>query len=77
MATKFAPLVLPAQLHNLPQNYSEIIKCFGVVEGDVITQQHLDRFNDFIDLEEVDHEDVNMSLFLRYFKEKLENGLEG
>ena len=63
MATKFKPLTLNAQLHDLPQNYAQRIRCFGAVEGDVTIQQHLDRFNDFIDLEEVDYEDVKMRLF--------------
>jgi hypothetical protein len=62
LANKFAPLVFPAQLHPLPDNYAQMIKQFGV-EGDITTQQHLDRFLDFIDLEEVDHEDVKMRLF--------------
>jgi hypothetical protein len=44
---RFSPLVLPAQLHDLPQNYSEIIKTYNA-KGDITTQQHLDRFNDFI-----------------------------
>ena len=49
MATKFTPLVLPAQLHDLPQGYSQIIKTYGV-EGDITTQQRLDKFNDFFNL---------------------------
>ena len=33
------------------------------VEGNVSAQKHLDRFNDFVDLEEVDYEDAKMRLF--------------
>ena len=62
MAARFAPLALPAQLHDLPQNYAQRIKYFGN-EVDVAAQQHVDRFIDFIDLEEVDHEDAMMRLF--------------
>lgn len=62
MASRFNPLVLLAQLHDLPQGYSQIIRTFGA-EGDITTQQHLDKFNDFVDLEEVDHEDSKMILF--------------
>ena len=62
MASRFAPLALPVQLHDLPQNYVQRIKIFGN-EGDVTTQQHVDRFMDSIDLEEVDHEDEIMILF--------------
>ena len=66
MATRYAPLALPTQLHNLPQTYAQRIKSFGN-EEDVTTQQHLDKFTDFIDLEEVDHEDAIMRLFSQSF----------
>jgi hypothetical protein len=66
MAARFSPLVLPAQLHDLPQNYAQRIKTYGA-EEDISAQQHLDRFNDFIDLEEVDYEDVKMRLFAQSF----------
>ena len=50
MAARSTPFVLPTQLHDFPQAYSQRIKTFGA-EGDIIAQQHLDRFNDFCDLE--------------------------
>lgn len=62
MENRFAPLVLPANLHDLPQGYAQRLKQFGA-EGDIIAQQHLDRFLDFCDLEEIDYEDVKMRLF--------------
>jgi hypothetical protein len=62
MAARFAPLVLPAQLHDLPRNYSSRIKLFDV-EGNISAQRHLDWFNDFVDLEEVDYADAKMRLF--------------
>ena len=62
MVTMFAHLIFHAQLHDLPQGYFQIIKNFGA-EGDITTQQHLDRFNDFVDFEEFDHEDAKMRLF--------------
>ena len=66
MAAKFTPLVLPTQLHDLPQGYSQRIRTYGA-EGDITTQQHLDRFNDFCDLEEFDYEDAKMRLFAQIF----------
>lgn len=66
MASRFVPLVLPAQLHDLPQAYSQRIKTFGA-KGDITSQQHLDRFNEFCDVEEVDYEDAKMSLFAQSF----------
>ena len=66
MAARFTPLVLPAQLHDLPQGYSQRIRTYGA-EGDISTQYNLDRFNDFCDLEEVDYEDAKMRLFSQSF----------
>jgi hypothetical protein len=62
MATIFSPLFLPDQLHDLPQNYNQRIKSFDVEEN-VSFQRHLDWFNEFVDLEEVDHEYVKLRLF--------------
>jgi hypothetical protein len=49
-------------LHDLPQNYSQRIRLYDA-EGNVSAQKHLDWFNDFIDLEEVDYTDEKMWLF--------------
>jgi hypothetical protein len=64
MAARFSPLILPAQLHDFPQNYSQRIKLYDV-EGNVSAQKHLDWFNDFVDLEEVDYADAKMRLFMQ------------
>ena len=76
MAARFSPLVLPPQLHDLPQEYSQRIKTFGV-EGDITTQQHLDRFNDFCDLEEVDYEDAKIILFAQSFSGEVKKWFRG
>jgi hypothetical protein len=62
MTTRFTPIVLPTQLHDFPHNYNQSIKLYDV-EGNVSAQNHLDWFNDFIDLEEVDYADMKMRLF--------------
>ena len=62
MAVIFAPLRLPVVLHDLPQNYSQRIFLFDG-EGGITTKQHVAKFEDFIDLEEVDYADVKMWLF--------------
>lgn len=76
MATKFAPLILPTQLHPLPNNYAQRIKQFRV-EGDFTTQHRLNRFLDFIDLEKVDHEDSKMRLFALNFSEDVNKWFNG
>ena len=40
-------------------------------------QQHLDRFNDFCDLEEVDYEDAKMRLFAQSFYRKVKKWFIG
>ena len=62
MAAIFAPLALPTALHDLPQNYAQRISLFDG-EGNFIARQHMDRFEDFIDLEEVDYDDAKMRVF--------------
>jgi hypothetical protein len=62
MVARFAPLILLAQLHDLPQNYSQRIKLYNV-EGNVSSKRHLYWFNDFVELEEVDYADTKMRLF--------------
>ena len=62
MAARFAPLRLPVVLHDLPQNYSQRIYMFDG-EGDITAKQHVTKFEDFVDLEEVDYADVKMRLF--------------
>ena len=76
MASRFIALVLLAQLHDLPQGYSQRIKTYGG-EGDRSTQQHLDRFNDFCDLEEVDYEDAKMRLFSQSFYGEVKKWFRG
>jgi hypothetical protein len=46
----------------LPQNYSQRIILYDA-EGNVSAEKHLDWFNDFVDLEEVDYADAKMRLF--------------
>ena len=67
MAAIFAPLHLPADLHDLPQNYSQRISLFDG-EGSITAKQHVAKFEDFVDLEEVDYMDVKMRLFAEFIR---------
>ena len=63
MATaRFAALDLPLVLHDLLMNYAQRIALYDG-EGNVLVRYHVDKFDDFIDLEEVYDEDVKMWLF--------------
>ena len=57
MVSRFAPLALPAVLHDLPQNYAKKIPFYNG-DGNFTARQHVDRFDDFVYLEEVDNEFV-------------------
>ena len=63
-------------MHDLPQGYSQRIRTYGA-EGDASSQQHLDRFNDFCDLEEVYYEDANMRLFSQSFYGEVKKWFRG
>ena len=76
MAARFAPLFLPAQLHNLPQAYSTRIKTYGA-EGDINAKKHLDRFNDVCGLKEVDHEDAKLGIFAQSFSGEVKKWFRG
>ena len=65
MAVRFSPLTLPVVLHDLPQNYAQRISLYDR-DGNT-ARQHVDTFDDFIDLEEVDDDDVKMRLFVQRF----------
>jgi hypothetical protein len=62
MATRYAPLVLAAPLHAMPQDYQTRLPQFDAT-GAVNAQQHVDKMNDYLDLQEVDEVDVQMRLF--------------
>jgi hypothetical protein len=55
-------VITPAQLHDLLQNYAQRIKSYDAEEN-ALARKHLDWFNDFVYLEEVDHEDAKVRLF--------------
>ena len=62
MESIFSPLDLTLVLHDLPQNYSQRISLFDG-EGNFTVRHHMDRFEYFIDLEEVDYDDAKLRLF--------------
>jgi hypothetical protein len=64
MASRYAPLVLISPLHDIPQDYQMILPQFDGI-GPLNAQQHVDKMNDYFDLQEVDEPDVQMRLFAR------------
>jgi len=62
MASHYAPLILHGQLHPMPQYYQTRIPQFDAT-GAINAQQPIDKMNDLFDLQEVDKNDVKVSLF--------------
>jgi len=62
MAARYAPLVLLAPLANMPQDYQSKIVLFDGI-GPLIAQQHVDKMNDYFDLQEVEDESIKLKTF--------------
>ena len=63
MVVRYAPLVLVAPLHDMPQDYQTRLPQFDSTSP-LNAQQHVDKMNDYFDLQEVDEVDVWMRLFV-------------
>jgi hypothetical protein len=75
MAAKYAPLVLAAPLHAMPQDYQTTLPQFDGI-GPLNTQQHIDKMNDYFDLHEVDEADIQMRLFAQSLTGDVKNGIK-
>jgi hypothetical protein len=67
VATRYAPLVLPVPLHDLPKNYMKNLPKF-IGEGDLTTAEHINFFDQFANILGLEHEDVYSQLFVQTFK---------
>jgi hypothetical protein len=63
VAARYAPLVLPVPLHDLPENYMKILPKF-IGEGDLTAQEHINFFDQFVDILGIEHEDVYSRLLI-------------
>ena len=62
MENRYAPLVLPTQLHVMPADYQSKILLFDATSH-CTAQQHVNKISDFFELHEIDEADVQMRLF--------------
>jgi hypothetical protein len=67
VAARYAPLVLPIPLHDLPENYIKNLPKF-TGEGDLTTAEHINFFDQFVDILGLEHEDVYSRLFVQTFE---------
>jgi hypothetical protein len=58
----YRPLKLPHTLHDFPPKHYEYLPVFDGENGSITAEKHIQRFEHFIDLFEIDHDDV----FMRY-----------
>jgi hypothetical protein len=67
VAARYAPLVLPVPLHDLPKNYMKSLPKF-TGEGDLTAQEHINFFDQFADILGIEHEDVYSRLLVQTFE---------
>jgi hypothetical protein len=67
VAARYAPLVLPVPLHDLPENYIKNLPNF-TGEGDLTTAEHINFFDQFADILGIEHEDVYSRLLVQTFE---------
>jgi hypothetical protein len=69
-------LVLPANLNPMPADYGTKIKQFGG-EDDYTVRKHIQWFKYFCELNEIDHEDVQMRLFAQSLRDNVKEWFRG
>ncbi len=77
MADRFAPLVLPQILDDMPVDYQSKIPFFDGTPNGITAQQHVDRMVDFYELHEIDAENVAMRLFVQTFAGEVRKWFRG
>jgi hypothetical protein len=76
VAARYAPLVLPVPLHDLPENYMKNLPKF-TGEGDLTTAEHINFFDQFADILGLEHEDVYSRLLVQTFEGKVRTWFRG
>jgi len=67
VASRYAPLVLPIPLHDLPENYIKYLPKF-TGEGDLTTTEHINFFDQFADILGIEHENIYSRLLVQTFE---------
>jgi hypothetical protein len=76
MAARYAPLVLGAPLHDMPQDYQMRLTQFDGTRS-LNAQKHVDKMNDYFYLEEVDEDEFQMRLFAQSLTGDIKKWFEG
>jgi len=67
VAARYAPLVLPVPLHDIPENYKKNMPKF-TGEGDLTTTEHINLFDQFENILGHEHDDVYSRLLVQNFE---------
>jgi hypothetical protein len=70
---RYKPLFLPPFLHDLPANYSNNIPRFDGENVNIPAEKHIQNFEDFLDLYEVEDDDVYIRMFSLSLQGKVKN----
>jgi hypothetical protein len=76
VAARYAPLVLPVPLHDLPENYMKNLPKF-TGEGDLTAAEHINFFDQFADILGLEHEDVYSRLLVQTFEGQVRTWFRG
>ena len=61
--SRYKPLQLPPILHDFPAKYYKYLPKFDEESEDLTTEKHVQAFEHFSDLFEIEHDDVCMRAF--------------
>jgi hypothetical protein len=67
VVSRYAPLVLLVHLHDLPKNYMKNLPKF-TGEGDLTDTEHINFFDQFVDILGLEHEYVYSRLLVQNFE---------
>jgi hypothetical protein len=76
VATRYSPLVLSVPLHDLLENYMKSLPNF-TGEGDLMTDEHINFFDQFTNILGLEHEDVYSRLLVQTFEGKVRTWFRG
>jgi hypothetical protein len=76
VTTRYAPLALPATLHDLHENSMKSLPKF-MGEWDLTTTKHITFFYQFVDILQIEHEDVYMRLLVHTFEGQVRTWFRG
>jgi hypothetical protein len=70
---RYKPLYLPPTLHDLPANYTNNLRTFDGDNVNFTVEKHIQRFEYFLDLYEVEDDDVYIRIFALSLQGKVKN----